>query len=184
MTWGGARNRAISHALTAKQMQLIYGAANAAIAAGLAFNRFVTVHWTALDIDDAEASPLTGRLIKLASDWCATKGIKMTWAWVRENDAGDMTKGSHVHILLHCPADVRIGRMWRRWLRRLIKRRYATGAVTSRSIGPTLISYGTNPQHYRENLGVVLAYVCKGTDSDMGGRIIGKRAARWQKPKL
>ena len=179
MTWGGARNRSVSYALTPRQVQAIYDAAEVATAAGLPFNRLVTVHWTALGVADDGAARATGKLIKLAADWCATKGTKMAWAWVRENDAGDMSKGSHVHIMLHCPADLPMGRMWRRWLRRLTNGKYRTGALASRTIGPTLKSCFSNPALYRENLDVVLAYVFKGVDSDHGGRIIGKRAALW-----
>ena len=183
MTWGGARNRSVSYALTPRQVQAIYDAADAAFAAGLPFNRFVTVHWTALGVADDGAARATGKLIKLAADWCATKGIKMAWAWVRENDAGDWSKGSHVHLLLHCPANLPIGRMWRRWLRRLTNGKYRTGALASRTIGPTLKSCFSNPALYRENLEAVLAYTCKGIAPDLGGWIFGKRAAWWQKPR-
>lgn len=179
--WGGARNRAVTKALTAKQVRGIRESADQSISCGRPFNRFVTVHWGALGVGDSDAGRMAGRLIKLASDWCSTKGVKMTWAWVRENDEGDGSKGSHVHILLHCPADLMIGRMWRRWLRRLTSRKYAKGAVASRSIGPSLNTFVVNPALYRENLDAVLAYVCKGIDPNLGGRIIGKRAARWQK---
>ena len=103
MTWGGARNLTVSYRLNAKQVSGIMEASEAAIAAGRPFNRFITVHWTALGVPDAKAARATGRLIKLASDWCSTKRVKMTWAWVRENDFGDRSKGSHVHMLLHCP---------------------------------------------------------------------------------
>lgn len=117
--WGGARNNAVSTALTAKQIAGLRSSFKRAIMVSLPFNRFVTVHWGALGIEDHNAAKATGRLIKLASDWCATKGIKMTWCWVRENDDGDGSKGNHVHIALHCPSEVPIGRMWRRWLKRL-----------------------------------------------------------------
>ncbi len=178
--WGGARNGFLSASLSSKQVHAVHSAAESALIAGKPFNRFVTVHWTALGVHDSDAARMTGRLIKLASDWCATKGVKMTWAWVRENDAGDMSKGSHVHILLHCPADLAIGIMWRRWLRRLSGCKYQVGALASRSIGPTLETWKTNPALHSENLCAVLAYVCKGVDPAHAGHIIGKRAARWQ----
>lgn len=141
------------------------------------FNRFVTVHWTALGISDDIAARATGMLIKLAADWCATKGVKLSWAWVRENDDGDMTKGSHVHILLHCPAELPIGRMWRRWLRRATGVSYRKGALASRSIGPTLNTCTSNLALHRDNLDAVLTYITKGIDPDLGGRVMGKRAA-------
>ena len=180
MTWGGARNHFVSHALTAKRVQEIYDTAYAAIDVGRPLNRFVTVHWTALGVPDKVVARATGKLMKLAADWCATKGVKIAWAWVRENDAGDMSKGSHVHILLHCPTDLAIGRMWRRWLRRIGIGKYRAGALASRSIGPRLNTCVTNQALYRSNLDVVLAYACKGVDPNQGGKIIGKRSGASQ----
>jgi hypothetical protein len=185
----------VTTALTTKQMRGLRDAADRAVELGLPFNRMTTVHWGALGIDDADAAKATGRLIKLASDWCATKGVKMSWAWVRENDEGDGSKGSkgsHVHMLLHCPADLPIGRMWRRWLRRLTNEKYRRGGIFSRGIGPTVDTYATNPDLHRENLVVALAYMTKGIDASAGivqgmarieatGAVIGKRAAWWQK---
>lgn len=185
--WGGARHRVVSTALTAKQVAALTAVSYRAITDGRPFNRMVTVHWGALGLGDSEAARATGRLVKLASDWCASKGVKMTWGWVRENDDGDGSKGSHVHLALHCPASLPIGRMWRRWLRRICKRGYARGAVRSRSIGPTLGTYATNPALYSENLCAVLAYMAKGVrpaearalgirHTEPTGRVIGKRA--------
>lgn len=191
--WGGARNNVVTNALTAKQVRAIHDAADRAIACGRPFNRFVTVHWGALQIDDAHAARMTGRLIKLASDWCATKGVKMTWAWVRENDEGDGSKGSHVHIALHSPVEVPIGSLWRRWLRHLTNGKYRRGGVLSRSIGPTLSTYVNNAGLYKENLLSVLCYMSKDVtladaanlgikEVETTGKVIGKRAAWWQTP--
>jgi hypothetical protein len=177
--------------LTSKQVVGLRQASDRAAELGRPFNRMTTVHWGALGIDDADAAKATGRLIKLASDWCTTKGVKMSWAWVRENDEGDGSKGSHAHILLHCPADLPIGRMWRRWLRRLTNQKYRRGGIYSRSIGPSLDTYASNPELHRENLLVALAYMTKGVPqavaTELGisdpvptGRVIGKRAAWWQ----
>ena len=189
--WGGARNKTVTVALSAKQVFGIRRAADRAVACGWPFNRFTTIHWGALGIEDCDAARLTGRLIKLASDWCATKGVKMTWAWVRENDEGDGSKGSHVHILLHCPADIPIGRMWRRWLRRLTNQKYQRDGIYSRSVGPTLATHAKSPQLYRWNLRAAISYMTKGVmashadrlriaESGPAGRVIGKRAAWWQ----
>lgn len=193
--WGGARNASVSAFLTQKQLESLYGAARRAVKADMPFNRFVTVHWAALGVSDCNAARATGRLIKLAADWCATKQVKMPWAWVRENDEGDGSKGSHVHIVLHCPAHVQIGLMWRRWLRRITNSKYRRGAVCSRSIGPTLTTYESNLELYAENLASVLAYMSKGrreSDAQMldtlhiesTGKIIGKRAAWWQAARM
>jgi hypothetical protein len=142
----------VTAALTAKQVKGLREAAHRADKLGVPLNRMTTVHWGALGVDDADAAKATGMLIKLASDWCATKGVKLSWAWVRENDEGDGSKGSHVHILVHCPANLLIGRMWRRWLRRLTNQKYRRGGIYSRGIGPTLDTYAKNPKLYRENL--------------------------------
>lgn len=180
--WGGARNNTVTRTLSAKQVMAVRDAADRAIVAGRPFNRFTTVHWGALGVLDIDAARMTGRLIKLASDWCATKGEKMTWVWVRENDEGDRSKGSHVHILLHCPVDLPIGRMWRRWLRRVTGRAYKVDGVFSRSVGPTLATYANNPAIYRENLNGVLNYMTKGSSgADLGGWVIGKRISWWQR---
>ena len=114
--------------------------------------------------------------------------IEMIWAWVRENDSGDGSKGSHVHILLHCPATVPIGSMWRRWLKRITGHAYRRGTVHTSRIGGSLNTYATFPTVYRANLDRVLAYLCKGVRPEVGatlglprtepsGLVIGKRAA-------
>jgi hypothetical protein len=193
--WGGARNDHVTTALSGKQVAGLRGAAARAIAAGRPLNRMVTVHWGALGIADGQARRATGRLVKLAADWCASKGVKMTWAWVRENDYGDGSKGSHLHLALHCPAGEPIGRMWQRWLRRISKRRYSRGAVHSRAIGRTLANYESNPDLYRDNLTAALQYMTKGVRpadaaalgivrTEPAGKVIGKRAGWWQSRTL
>ena len=189
-TWGGTRNRAdrTSDALPLAKARSIIAAAYQAKAIGLPFNRFITVHWERAGIADNHAALATARLVKLASDWAASKGVRILWAWVRENDAGDGSKGSHVHILLHCPARLPIGRMWQRWLRRITARPYQRGTIKSERIGRTLNAHDGAPIVYCQNLDVVLAYLCKGVHShdgatsglprtESGGRVIGKRAA-------
>lgn len=188
-SWGGKRLRAgrTSDALTLRQANAVIDAAYRAMRHGQPFNRHVTIHWQAAGVDDAHAAKATGDLIKLASDWLRTKGIARAWAWVRENDYGDGSKGSHVHILLHCPKAVPIGRMWRRWLRKITGRPYRKGVLHTSRIGGVLNSHDTSLDHYQTNLNTVLAYVVKGVSQahaakmglprqEAGGRIIGKRA--------
>lgn len=187
---GGPRNLTVSTSLSRGKAEAIIAAAYKAYAAGLPFNRHIIVHWEALGLTDSEAAWATGRLVKLASDWLRTRGVEPAWAWVRENDGGDGSKGSHVHLLLHCPSSVPIGRMWRRWLRKITGKPYVRGGVHTSRIGGTLNSYDTAPAHYLANLNIVLAYVCKGVspadatalgiEHKAGGAIIGKRAA-WRR---
>jgi hypothetical protein len=188
--WGGARNRAdrLRDHLTLAKARAIIAAAFRSQTIGMPFTRFVTVHWQAAGVGDDRAAWATGRLIKLASDWAASKGGRILWAWVREHDTGDGSKGSHVHILLHCPDGFPIGRMWRRWLRRITGQPYRRNTIKSLSIGGSLRAASTSPELYAINLDAVLAYVCKGVHSadgvalglphnEPGGLIIGKRAA-------
>jgi hypothetical protein len=78
--WGGARNDAISNTLPLTKAKAIISAAYRAQAMGLAFNRHLTVHWTAAGLPDDQAAAATGKLIKLMSDWLRTKGVKAAWA--------------------------------------------------------------------------------------------------------
>lgn len=187
--WGGARNRAdrTGDVLTLAKAQAIIGAAYHAIKIGLPFNRFVTIHLERAGIADAEAAVSVGSIMKLATDWTRKQGQVLTYSWVRENDAGNGSKGSHVHLLCHCPDTLPIGRMWQRWLRQVSGARYRTKTIKCERIGGTLNSYACAPAVYLQNLDRVLAYVVKGVSPDdaatlglprqqAGGRIIGKRA--------
>jgi hypothetical protein len=191
--WGGNRNRRdrVSNSLPLPKAKAIIGGAYHAFKTGLPFNRFVTIHFERAGLTDAEAAYATGRIMKLATDWIRTKKQVFAWAWVRENDAGDGRKGSHVHILCHCPDTLPIGRMWRRWLRKVTGRPYRTKAIKSERIGGAVNTYATMPDVYLQNLDRVLAYVVKGVNpadavtlglpkQEAGGRIIGKRAGSSQ----
>ncbi len=190
---GGARNSKdrISNVLTLAKAQATIAAAYQAIKIGLPFNRFVTIHFERAGITDAEAAMAIGGMMKLATDWMRKRGYVITYAWVRENDTGDGSKGSHVHILCHCPDALPIGRMWQRWLRNVSGKPYRAKSIKSERIGGTVNCYATIPAAYLQNLDAVLAYVVKGVSpadaiilglpkQEVGGRIIGKRAGRSQ----
>lgn len=187
--WGGARNRAdrVTFALAYLTAQNIIRSAYRAKMIGLPFNRFVTIHFERAGLADKDAAAAIGKLMKLATDWIRRQGRIFTYAWVRENDAGDGSKGSHVHILCHCPDTIPIGRMWQRWLRNVTGRPYRAKAIKSKRIGGTLNAHATTPAVYLQNLDRVLAYICKGVSKvdtgklglprhQAGGSIIGKRA--------
>ncbi len=190
---GGARNSKdrISDVLTLAKAKATIAAAYQASRIGLPFNRFVTIHLERAGLTDAEAANAIGRIIKLATDWMRTKGQAFTWAWIRENDTGDGSKGSHVHILCHCPDTLPIGRMWQRWLRNVSGKPYRAKSIKSERIGGTVNCYATMRAAYLQNLDRVLAYVVKGVSpadaiildlpkQEAGGRIMGKRAGRSQ----
>ncbi len=186
---GGARNRAnrTSNALSLRQAETIIAAACKARAIGLPFNRFCSIHWEWAGLNDGEVANATSRFLKLATDWSRTNGVRIAWAWVRENDVGDHSKGSHVHIMLHSPASLPIARQFRRWLKRITGKPYRKGVIKSVSIGRSLNCCNNNLEQYALNLDNVLAYICKGVSpadgrllglprTEPGGVIIGKRS--------
>lgn len=205
--WGGARNSAsrTSDSLSLNQAANIIAAAHFAAAIGLPLNRFLTIHWEHAGIPDERAAWATGRFLKLAGDWIAKRSGRISkveqnrkriaWAWVRENGDG---KGSHVHILLHVPANkivgknqTQLGNMPRRWLRSITGKPYCAGTIKTARIGGTTGAAHSSPAAYHENLAAVVGYVLKGTSSaaapalaldrlEAGGRIVGKRAATSQ----
>ena len=187
--WGGKRNSKdrVSYALPLAKAQAIIDGAYRAIKIGLPFNRFVTIHLERVGPSDSEGADAIGWIMRLASQWMRSRGYVIAHAWVRENDEGDGSKGSHVHILCHCPDTIPIGRMWPRWLRKVSGRRYRAKAIKSKRIGGTVNAHAVSPAAYLQNLDRVLAYVCKGVapadaatlglpKQEAGGRIIGKRA--------
>src|SRR3546814_7230974 len=72
------------------------------------------------------AAAATSQFLKLASDWIGKRGGKFAWIWVRENGP---FSGSHVHILMHVPAGAEIGRMFRRWIKRVSNQHYKRNTV-------------------------------------------------------
>lgn len=188
--WGGARNSAdrVSNALTLSKARAIIRSAYRAQEIGLPFNRFVTIHFERAGLTDAEAAGAIGKIMKLATDWARRQDKKIAYAWVRENDVGNGSKGSHVHIICHCPDALPIGRMWRRWLRNVTGKPYRAKTIKSERVGGTINAHAKNPAAYLQNLDRVLAYICKGVTpidalalslprQEEGGKIIGKRAA-------
>jgi len=197
--WGGARNRRdrVTLALSLAQARNLAAAVVHAERADLPLNRLVTVHWGAMRLSDAEALAATGKLLKLWREALAAQGLPFACVWIRENDDGDGSKGSHVHILAHVPAAARSGflRRLRAWVRlaaggrynrrsgRVEGPAYAKGAVDTRRIGGRV----EVPQDVHDaNLAEVLGYVLKGADKqtaeimrlarrEPGGRVTGKR---------
>lgn len=197
--WGGKRNNAsrTSNSLSLSQAANIIEAAQFAAAAGMAFNRHLTIHWQQAGVPDEQAAWATGRFLKLAGDWIAKRGglelnqeqsSSFAWVWVRENGE---RKGSHVHILLHLPAGTQIGAMQRRWLRAVTDLPYSASTIKTTRIGGTAGAAESAPAAFQTNLAAVVGYILKGTSPNVarelglerreaGGRIVGKRAATSQ----
>lgn len=197
---GGSRNRRdrVSDGLTAAQIHGLFEAAGHAKKIGLPFNRFVTVHWGALGLTEAEACRATGRFLKIASDAMRALGLIWAYVYVRENDTGERRKGPHVHILAHIPdAAARAGLLRRTtaWARLAAGGRYnrstgriegvpyVAGAVRTLTLGG---NQNVTPDVRDANIAGTLEYVAKGANPEaaerlglpncgLGGRIAGKR---------
>lgn len=185
-SWGGARNHAsrTSDCIKLEAALELVEAARWAMTAGVPFNRHLTVHWAMGGIPDCQAAAATGRLIKLVRDWVKKRGGDFAHGWVRE--MGNH-KGSHAHVLLHIPKDLKLGHMTRRWVRS-IAGAAPRRAIMTRAIGGTRKAAFSGSDWYECNLAAVVAYVLKGVDAEAGealgldefargGRIIGKRVS-------
>ena len=175
--------------LSFEAAQSILHAADLSHQLGEPFTRFVTIHWESAGIPDDQAAAATGAVVNLVSDWARRKGRKILWAWVRENGP---TKGSHLHLLLACPLELQIGRMWRGWLRTITDRPYRKRVIKTCSIGGSLSASTSSPERFRENLFRAAAYCCKGVRPEhalifdlprceRSGTIVGKRSGVCQR---
>ena len=186
---GGARNKRgrISHALAAKQCEGIIAAVEHAQRIGLPLNRHWTVHWGLMGISDTDAGCLTGRILKLASDWARVRGLRFAWVYVREH-APHEGKGSHVHILINGSSHLSrcFSSRSRAWIRLATGRAYVAGATRSRPVHGYNNRGETDPALYRANLEAVTGYLLKAASceaaaglslprSGVGGPVIGKR---------
>jgi hypothetical protein len=186
---GGARNRASrrSIALSEADTCKVLEAARRAIAIGLPFNRFITIHWERAGVTDPLGA--TGRYLKQAGDWIRVNGGRFAWAWVRE---GGDDKGQHVHILAHVSPGLTTGYNGRQrgWLR-ACGAAWRKGVILTHPVGWSAHHALGGGDDYAANLAGVLDYVLKGADhrarqvhgvktSKPGGVVIGKRAGRSQ----
>lgn len=189
---GGAHNRAdrASSQLTERQCRQLIEATWKAKAAGQPFNRFITLLWERGGIDGRDNAKLTGRFIKLASDWARQHGYRLKWAWVQEWGSFN---GAHVHILLHVPPmfDPIFRPMPLRWAKGLLPAAYVTGVVECQKLiyaanthareaevlGKVHYMLKCAPAAFESKLGMVgRGYVEWGKSCI----VTGKRLARWQ----
>ena len=172
---GGARRSASrqSTALSLRQCEQVIRAALRARVIGLPLNRMMTVHLAQAGVADSEAAKAVGRFLKLIRDWVA-RWANAAAVWVRESG---VTKGTHVHILLHVPDGLSLRGRTKRWVF------IAFGSRRARIVRTRKLPSGLA---YIANLDTVLAYLLKGasphaatvlglTYTEPGGVIIGKR---------
>lgn len=163
---GGKRiAKPFSRTLSKGQVRAIVQGANQSIALGVPFNRFVTVHWGALQVTERESFKATNELLRRARDWLRDHGAVVAWVWVRETSPKEPDKGAHVHWLLHVPDRLRAAflKRLRGWALASAGQgvRYQVGAVHSRSVGSVGCDV-RSPETHRANLRAVVAYMVKG----------------------
>jgi hypothetical protein len=170
---------------------MLIAAAHRAVAIGLPLNRWITIHFSKMGLTDADGAAATGAYLKLLSDHIRAKGGRTAWAYARENDVRGKKKGSHVHILAHVPSGIDLGRMHKRWCRRIGRRPYRGGMIHTERVAGAANAWRTSPDHYWVNLWTVLGYALKGVNEqtaralgleqwNKGGTITGKRCGRSQ----
>ncbi len=190
-TWGGPRNKSdrISHVLPLKSREKIILAAHYAYELGLPLNRFVTINWEKAGLTDREAAEATARFIKYVADYLYTKNHKSVCCWVRENPRGG---GSHVHILLHWPIKIELGKHLLNHVKKISKSPYKKGVIKTNVIKGKLGRPEFSEKLYFANLNKLVSYICKGisetdvellgvNDQKNQGTIIGKRSGTSQK---
>lgn len=196
-TGAGGRAKAVSHTLTRHQCQRLLWASSRASLAGFPFNRHTTFHHAAMGIPAEAGHVAVAALIKLGSDFLATKGHRLRWIFAREDGPG---KGPHAHILWHVPPELArafFGR-WPSWKARLARSYAVAGhgrggrVIKTRCIGGSGMAFRSNPQAFAFHLDMALGYALKGADPvtiaalalakghQPGGAVIGRRAGWWR----
>ncbi|MEG2312375.1 hypothetical protein [Brevundimonas sp.] len=180
---GGGRNRAnrITDGLSESQVAGLIEATHFAVAVGMPFNRFTTIHWGAAGV--SEPMVATSLLLKGMGEAVRRSGSEFACIWARENGDG---KGEHLHILWHGPADFPALRSeFSRTLKACGAARLK-GVRETLSIARHLLAASNGSAVYQINLDGVLDYVLKGADKiarathgvkreEFGGRVVGKR---------
>jgi hypothetical protein len=176
--------------LCANDCHKLLDADRRAMAAGLPFNRFITLLFQKCGTDPAANGKAASAFIKLAADWLRPFGYPLAWAWVQESSRKN---GAHVHMVMHVPPalDVLFRPMPTRWAKAIIAGRYKKGAVeTQRIVGARTIA--DDPAYYRANITRKLHYMLKAAPTPLADqyglhlrnrrcRVIGKRLAVWQR---
>lgn len=191
---GGARNKADRQSwhLSAPDCQKLLDADRRAMAAGLPFNRYITIMFARCGIDPAANGNAAGAFIKLAADWLRPFGYPLAWAWVQESS---LKNGAHVHMVLHVPPalDSLFHPMPTRWTKAVITGRYEQGTVETQRIRGAR-SIADDPADYRDSTTRKLHYMLKAAPLPVAKQfglkwhsrpclVIGKRLGVWQRRK-
>jgi hypothetical protein len=172
----------MSDRLTLDQCERLIAAARFAEVIGLPFNRHWTIHYQRAGIAAKDGRRFIGRVLKLAGDTAKRSGRPFAALYSRENGE---SKGEHVHILMHFPADIRLTNKTRSWVTSA-GGRYIARVSRMRTIGGSLRRVDATSEHFQVNADNVLAYLLKAADEETGaaldlrtwgefGWVIGKR---------
>ena len=193
---GGARNRRdrLSTQLTEHDCRKLLTASEAAFAAGMPLNRFITIAWGKSGIDAQQSVAATGEFVKRAREWLAGHGYGMPWCWVQEHGA---KFGQHCHLLLHVDQvmDDLFRTMPLRWVKDIIPHCYERKTIDSQKLSAAR-SAQNNPAAYEAQILGKLHYMMKTAPETLEGPlgltgwghkpwgqsclVYGKRAGVWQ----
>ena len=193
---GGARRKAgeCTMRLTKADCSKVIGATEAAFAAGLPFNRFITLAWETGGVAPDQCLSATGDFITLAREWMRAREYQMPWAWVQE---WGTKYGAHCHILLHVPPNLAplFRPMPRRWTRKVLGGVYVIGVVECEKLVSANAAHGLPAAYEAQVMGKVhymlkcapaaleapLGMVGRGhRDWGQSCPVYGKRAGVWQ----
>lgn len=193
---GGAHNRRNreSWQLSERDCRKLIGASEAAFAAGMPLNRFVTIAWGKGGICAEGSVAATGDFVRRARDWLGGHGHSMPWVWVQE--CGERF-GQHCHMLLQVAPE--LDNLFRpmplRWVKAIVPSHYETGTLQCQKLAAAR-SAQNNPAAYEAQLQGKLHYMLKCAPERLEGplsmigwgmkpwgqscRVYGKRAGVWQ----
>jgi hypothetical protein len=198
---GGARNRRdrTSLHLAEHDCRKVIASAEAAWAAGMPYNRWITILWERGGIDPRDNAKATGAFIGFAREWLRARGHRLAWCWVQEHGERN---GAHCHILLHVPPelDPLFRKMPLRWVKRILGGQYVKRALLAKRLSLASCARADNaigiPEAYYVQLMGKVHYMLKCAPAvlelDLGlhrfshaewGQsclIYGKRAGVWQ----
>jgi hypothetical protein len=168
--------------ISARAIDAILHAANAAIHRGCRLDQFLTVHCSRGGISSREVHAFITAFTKSVGDWLRLRGAPLAWIWVLENPP---MHGLNWHFVLHVPEQhiEAFKRVYRKKLR-------LAGADLRRAKVALLkpVDHRDDPYNskYSPSLNGLLRYLLKGGDPEMcrklwirhedQGFIIGKRS--------
>lgn len=186
---GGARNRADRQSLnlTERQCSNLIAASSAAWAAGMPFNRFVTLAWGKSGLGPMQGRAATSAWVNLARTWITAHSYAPPWAWVQEFGP---SFGAHSHLQIHLPPELVAikGQRFARWARKVVADfggSYQAGTIDTRSIHCSHCA-DIAPDAYQAALLAKVHYMLKAAPAALETRLgmIGQGPKSWGQSSL